>query len=150
MKNPCKKLESLFHHSIPITLSMGVKVVDYDGCRLQLSADFDKNRNIHGTGFAGSLYSLSALAGWGLLYLRLDEENLRTKLVVQEGTIKYNFEVIGSLDAECVLNMDDFGRFLVELKQAHGSSIQLTSTIDCNNKIAALYTGKYVGKLDNR
>ena len=150
MINPDQKLESLFHRSIPITLSMGIKVLEYDGRRLRISADFDKNRNIHGTGFAGSLYSLSALAGWGLLYLKLDEEKLKTKLVVRKGTIRYNFEVIGNMEAECRLNTDDFGRFLDRLKQTGNSKIQLTSTIDCDKKTAVLFSGQYVAKLEPR
>ena len=148
-KNSGKKLEAIFHRGIPLTLKMGIKVVDYDGCRLRLAADFDKNRNVHGTGFAGSLYSLAACAGWGLLYLRLDEEKLQTKLVIRKGTIKYHYEVTGSMAAECVLNADDFNRFLAELKQTNTASIQLKSSIDCKAKTAVIFSGNYVAKLES-
>ena len=60
-------LTALLHREIPISAFMQVRVEHLDGESIRLTAPFEPNRNIHGTGFAGSLYTLCVLTGWGLV-----------------------------------------------------------------------------------
>jgi putative thioesterase YiiD len=62
-----RQIQELLHSKIPITRAMGVKVEDYDGRRLILSAPLDANVNHLGTAFGGSLNALAVLSGYGLL-----------------------------------------------------------------------------------
>lgn len=77
------------HKLIPITRQLGIKVVSYDGERLKLGAPLAANINHQGSVFGGSLYSVAALAGWGLLQLKLTELNLDCETVIAEGTVSY-------------------------------------------------------------
>ena len=50
----------------------------------------NKNINIHGTMFAGSIFSLATLTGWGMIYLQLKERGLDGDIVLGDGDIHYH------------------------------------------------------------
>ena len=52
---------------------MGIAVAGYDGLTLAVRAPLPPNRNLHGTVFAGRLFSVCALTGWGAVWLALRE-----------------------------------------------------------------------------
>ena len=62
-----RRIQEVLHSKIPITRAMGVRVAEYDGRRLVLSAPLDANVNHLGTAFGGSLNALAVLSGYGLL-----------------------------------------------------------------------------------
>ena len=55
---------------------MGMAVGGYDGQTLTVRAPLAANRNLHGTAFAGSLFSACVLTGWGAVWLALRERGL--------------------------------------------------------------------------
>ena len=59
-----EELTATWHREIPIVAAMGVTVDAYDGRSLTVRAPMQPNRNVHGTTFAGSLYSACVLTGW--------------------------------------------------------------------------------------
>ena len=61
-----RAVEQRIHDEIPISSYMGLKLGEFTGEQLIASVDFEKNKNIHGTAFGGSLYSAAALTGWAL------------------------------------------------------------------------------------
>lgn len=89
MKDRVRYLNELIHSSIPITQSMGIEVTDYTGDKIVFSAPLDKNRNDKGTAFAGSLYSLLVLTGWGFVTLGLEDEGVDARVVIHKGEITY-------------------------------------------------------------
>ena len=72
----CDELTATWHREIPIVASMGMAVERYDGQSLTVRAPLQPNRNVHGTTFAGSLYSACVLTGWGAIWLALRERGL--------------------------------------------------------------------------
>jgi thioesterase domain-containing protein len=62
-----------------------------------VSAPLQPNVNIHGTGFAGSIYSLAVLSGWALCVHIMDELGLDGDLVVGKAEIRYRSAVSGDL-----------------------------------------------------
>jgi N-acetylglutamate synthase-like GNAT family acetyltransferase len=67
----CKSLQQTWTDTIPITEHMGIKLYQYTGRTLETRASLNKNINVHGTMFAGSIFSLATLTGWGMIYLQL-------------------------------------------------------------------------------
>jgi thioesterase domain-containing protein len=59
----CKELTATWHREIPIVEAMGAAVDSYDGRALTVRTPMQPNRNVHGTTFAGSLYSVCVLTG---------------------------------------------------------------------------------------
>ncbi len=91
--------ERFLHQQIPLSLAMGVRVESFDADRLVLTAPLDPNHNHLGTAFGGSLSALATLAGYSLLWLRLENQNAH--IVIRRGSIQYHHPVRGILRAVC-------------------------------------------------
>ena len=50
---------------------MTLEPIAFESHRLTVEAELAPNVNVHGTAFAGSLYAIAALSGWGLVHLEL-------------------------------------------------------------------------------
>lgn len=96
-------LTALLHQEIPLSAYMQVSVAQLDAESIRLVAPFEPNRNIHGTGFAGSLYTLCVLTGWGLVTAWLKAQGLQASVVAHKAQIEYKSPVRGELEAQCVL-----------------------------------------------
>jgi thioesterase domain-containing protein len=46
--------------------------------------------NLHGTMFAGSIYSLATLTGWGLVHLMMKEKQVSGAIVLADANIHYH------------------------------------------------------------
>ena len=86
----CAELEQTWEDTIPISQHMGIKLQRYTGYRLEVMASLNKNVNLHGTMFAGSVFSLATLTGWGLIYLQLKKRQLEGEIVLGDGDIHYH------------------------------------------------------------
>ena len=106
------RLQAEFDHSIPITRAMGIKVINYDGERLELSAPLAPNINDKGTAFGGSISCILTLAAWGVVWIACARENLACDIVIHKGEITYHKPVTVDLQAVCKLpakaEMEDF------------------------------------------
>ena len=67
----CAALTKTWYEQIPLSAAMGVELVSFDNNLLKVGADLQPNINLHGTGFAGSLYAINALCGWSMVHLQL-------------------------------------------------------------------------------
>ena len=68
-EDPLDVLARTWRTEIPITDAMDLGPVRFDDHGLTVRADLAPNVNVHGTAFAGSLYAIAALSGWGLVHL---------------------------------------------------------------------------------
>lgn len=84
------RFQKRIHDVIPLTRNMGVKLEDYNGRQLLVSAPLQPNHNHQGTGFGGSIYSVAVVAAWGLVELILEDWQLRGQVVVQQGAMDYS------------------------------------------------------------
>src|SRR5215211_9209195 len=98
--SPGRQMEELFYSKMPITRALGVRVEEYDGRRLVLTAPLRDNVNHLGTAFGGSLHALAVLSGYGLLWLELKETDCH--IVIRESTIYYDRPVKGEIRAVCL------------------------------------------------
>ena len=87
-------LERRWHEEIPLSAAMGLKIVDGDDGALTLRAPLEPNRNVHGTGFAGSLYAQPAYEchkqkSLGMLYYGTTVQMCVTERVAERvGTVQ--------------------------------------------------------------
>ena len=140
----CKILERLFYSKIPLAKSIGVRVTEYDGNLLVLAAPLKPNINIHGAAFAGSLYSVAALAGWGLLYLKLMDEKLSGDIVIVRGNISYTIPVTDNIEARCRFSdQSQFKAFRKVFRAKGRAGIHLRSEVNLGLVVAASYDGDY-------
>lgn len=93
-------LERTILESIPLARAMEVSVLEYDGNRLALSAPLGCNVNDKGCAFGGSMASLMTLAGWGLINLKLGENDCAADVFIADSTIAYMAPLWDELIAE--------------------------------------------------
>jgi thioesterase domain-containing protein len=138
-----KQIQELLHTKIPITRAMGVRVEDYDGERLVLSAPLGANVNHLGTAFGGSLNALMVLSGYGLLWLELQEAECH--IVIRESSISYERPVRGELRATCVRpQAEALAEFKKTFHDKGKARIALTATIEEEGTTCVRFRGTFV------
>lgn len=95
-------LEQKIRQAIPLSDAMQFSIIDLSLDTIQVAAPLEPNINIHGTGFAGSIYSVGVLTGWALCTHILDELGIEADLVVARAEIRYRAPVSGDLECNCV------------------------------------------------
>lgn len=84
-----RQLVALWHQTIPLSAFMQLDIEKFDGSTLYCNAALAPNQNLHHTMFAGSIYTLATLTGWGLVYLQLQDLGLDGDIVLADGRIRY-------------------------------------------------------------
>lgn len=140
----CNELTATWHREIPIVAAMGMAVERYDGESLTVRGPLQPNRNVHGTTFAGSLYSACVLTGWGGIWLALRERGQSGVIYAAESTIQYRKGVYGDFVCRCLLESAALRAALDKLEAAGRASFELTCTIESDDKLAVNFTGRYV------
>lgn len=137
----CRDLERLWYEHIPLSRALEVAVRHFDGETLELAADLAPNVNPHGTAFAGSLYSISALCGWSMVHLQLGLRGLTASIVLAEGHIRYLRPVTGEIVAVCRFGTHEaaFG----DLARSGRARFPLTATVASAGKVAVEFEGAF-------
>ena len=123
---------------------MGMGVDGYDGRTLTVRAPLPPNRNLHGTAFAGSLFSVCVLTGWGAVWLALRERGLAGQIVVADSRIQYRKAVTGDLVCRCSPDPASVTPGVEQLGATGRAAFELACTIDSGGKRAVTFTGDYV------
>jgi thioesterase domain-containing protein len=131
----CKLLQSTWHESIPISEQMGIKLHQYTGRTLETRASLNKNINLHGTMFAGSIFSLATLTGWGMIYLQLKEKGLEGEIVLGDGNIHYHKPI--TMQPRALCNIESLNGKFELLNKNKKCNIKLSVAIlDGDNAVA--------------
>src|SRR6266700_646189 len=101
MHDRLQELQEILAREIPITQHLGISIESYDETGLTLKAPLQQNINHKSTAFAGSLNALLTLAGWGLLWLLLQERDMHAQIVIQESMSRYLRPVTRDFSARC-------------------------------------------------
>ncbi len=138
-----RRIQELLHGKIPITRALGVRVLEYDGRRLTLTAPLDANVNHLGTAFGGSLNALAVLSGYGLLWLELQDDDCH--IVIRESSISYDRPVRGEIRAVCTLPpAEELAEFKRTFQQKGRARIALDATIEEQGVTAVRFRGTFV------
>lgn len=135
----CAELQATWHEEIPLAKQIGIEVVRFGGGELVARAPLAPNRNAHGTAFAGSLFSVCVLTGWGRLWLALRTAGARGRVVAADSRIEYRRGVSGELVCRCADSpaLDGFAT-------AGRAECTLTCTVDGGGAPAVRFEGRYV------
>jgi thioesterase domain-containing protein len=106
--------------AIPLAQAMRIALRAYDGESLTLAAPLQPNSNDKGCAFGGSLASLTTLAGWGVVALRLKSLGMNCEVYVQDSTIRYLAPVWGELVASARLAEGESWDAFFDTLTAHG------------------------------
>ncbi len=139
-----RELEETWHRDIPLAAAMRIAVQSYDGRTLTVRAPLAANRNLHGTAFAGSAFSLCVLAAWGAAWLAWREHESNGLIVVADSKIQYRKAVTGDLVCVCAPDTAAVAAALEQFRGLGRASLSLDCTIDAGERRAVSFTGTYV------
>jgi thioesterase domain-containing protein len=143
------ELEALFAKEIPISKSMGIRVISMGLDEAKIEIPLKLNTNHKGTVFGGSLYAGCAFACYGIFLSSLRAEGIQTNdIVISEGTIKY----LAPVDADCTItsgfeNQKERQIFFQTLKNKNKARQKMRAQIHVGQKLCAEFSGQFVAIL---
>lgn len=138
-----KELEIYLHEQIPASRLLQVGVNRCSNSLIELSAPLEPNINHKNTVFGGSLSVLAILAGWSMVFMRL--EGVRNEIVIQESAMSYLRAANGSFVARSAYSESAaWSRFSRAFSGKGRGRIQVESNIFCNGEVVATFQGTYV------
>lgn len=145
MKPDISEVLKYVHEHIPITAELGAGIKSYDGTTVSISAPLDVNINHRNSAFGGSLSAVAILSGWALLFIKMRELNLKTKLVIQSSNFEFTNPVIDDFEAVCALPpQKKYERFIKTLEKHGRARITVDSEILCKGVCCGKHKGVYV------
>ena len=106
-----EQLEQKIRQAIPLSEAMqfSIRELSLDG--IKVVAPLEPNINIHGTGFAGSIYAIGVLTGWALCTHIMQQKLIEGELVVAGAEIRYRAPITGDLECGCACSMEQRDAF---------------------------------------
>ena len=101
------QLQEKIRTTIPLSDTMQFSITELTASSIVVQAPLSPNVNIHGTGFAGSIYSLAVLTGWALVTHIMELQDMVGDLVVAKAEIKYRRPVTDDILCQCNISEDE-------------------------------------------
>ncbi|MDP7591726.1 MAG: bifunctional GNAT family N-acetyltransferase/hotdog fold thioesterase [Litorilituus sp.] len=139
-----QNLQNVWHQTIPLSKAMNIQISYFDGEQLMTHCDSEFNKNLHNTMFAGSIYTLATLTGWGWIYLTLQSlpPSIDGNIVLAEGNIRYHKPIKGLTYAKVVA--ENVSGELEDLALGKSAHVELVAQVYCGENTAATFKGRYV------
>ena len=143
----CTDLRAIWYQQIPLSKAMDMRIVDFADNTLTCCASLAPNVNVHGTAFAGSLYAVQALTGWGMMHLQLQLHELDASIVIANGQIDYAKPVAEEIVVSCSFAGQEAA--MDNLQKSGKGRFQLTSKVQLSDGWSAgSFSGLYAVRLN--
>jgi thioesterase domain-containing protein len=127
---------------------LGVVVDSADDVSVVLRAPLALNANFKGTAFAGSLYSVAVLAGWGWVTRHLAARSMAADAVIQESSVQFLSPVQGELRATALApDAARIDKFRKMLQRSGRGRISLRVEIEYDQTLAMLFEGVFAASV---
>jgi len=139
-------LQQFLREHIPLSKAMEVEVLEASTMGVKLSAPLAPNINHRRTVFGGSATALAILSAWALINLRLEDEKLKRRVVIQRSNMTYERPMTASFTASsAIVNETTWRRFVNPLKRKGKARIKVNSVLYCNGERVGKLEGDFVG-----
>ena len=91
--------------------------------------------------FAGSIFSLATLTGWGMIFLQLKEKNLSGEIVLGDANIHYHKPI--TMQPRALCNIESLSGKFESLKRDKKCCIKLKVAILNGDEAVAEFSGVY-------
>jgi thioesterase domain-containing protein len=144
MFDTANQLQEKIHRAIPLSAVMEFSIIELNPDSIIVTAPLQPNINIHGTGFAGSLYSVAILTGWALSTHIMSLHDMTGDLVVANADIKYRSPVTGDFVCRAMVSEVVSQTFKKDFESSGKGSLNLTVNIgdDHNAVLQGLFVAK--------
>ncbi len=119
------KLQQTIRSTIPLSEAMQFQINHLDQQSIRVMAPLRPNINIHGTGFAGSIYGVGILTGWALCQHLINLSGVPAELVVGKADITYHSPVTGDLYCESFVDDSELQRLTDKLTAGRTAKLAL-------------------------
>ena len=136
------ELQQIWHQTIPLSQLMNINIGYFDRQTLFTHCDPAINKNLHNTMFAGSIYTLATLTGWGWVYFALQNQQHAADIVLAEGNIRYMAPLAGVAYARTSLQLVDGSS--EPLNHGKNARFNIEVEVCCGDSVVAIFTGSYV------
>ena len=145
-----RELQQYLHEHIPLSRKGGMRVevlaATAEGVRL--SAPLAPNINHRDTVFGGSAAALAILSAWSLLHIRLNAENLNSRLVIHRSTMDYERPITETFMASSAIpDETNWLKFMNTLRRKHRARISVAAVLHCKNETVGKFEGDFVALL---
>lgn len=139
------EVERHLHDRIPLSVAMGVRVLEATAGRVRLSAPLAPNVNHVDTVFGGSAVAVATLCAWTLMHLRLEQAGLAARVVIQRSSMEYERPISGDFEAVCVFEDEStWRRFCITLGRHARARIPLSAQVLLAGQPMASFEGDFV------
>ncbi|WP_413113138.1 YiiD C-terminal domain-containing protein [Thaumasiovibrio sp. DFM-14] len=138
----CAELQQHWNQQIPISEKMGLKINQYTGYRFEVGALLNANLNPQGMMFAGSIFSMATLAGWGFMWMLMKERGLSGEIMLVDSHIRYHQSV--SERPRAVVSLDNMSGDLDRLERGRKVRVNLNVTVFSADEIVTRFSGDYL------
>ncbi|CAM4197382.1 thioesterase domain-containing protein [Shewanella aquimarina] len=139
------ELQRTWHETIPVSAFMQIAPKTYEGQTLTVSAPLAPNINLHHTMFAGSIYTLMTLTGWGMVWLQQRLAGVEGDIVLGKADIRYLAPVGESPQARVTWpKANEQDGELSLLGQGKRAKVKLEVSLYCGEQCCAQFLGTYV------
>ena len=145
VEGPAERLQDFMQRHIPITKAMQLQVVQADHAAVIITAPLQPNVNDKGTAFGGSMASVATLAGWGLVWANLNDED-GYDIMIRDTQLRYRRPVYGRIEANASIYADAWQSFLDNLTARGRARIEISITIAGEEGPAMDMVGTYVAR----
>lgn len=133
------------HERIPLSRAMQVEVRQATEDGVTLAAPLAPNINHRQTVFGGSASAVALLAGWALLFLRLQHEGLDGYIVVRRNTMNYERPMPVNFTATATLAAGStWEQFAAALARKGRARVTLSVVLRCQGERTAELEGEFV------
>ncbi len=134
------QLQQTWYQTIPLSQFMAVEPLSFDGEQFLVTAPLAPNINLHQTMFAGSIYTLMTLTGWGMVWLQQHKQGVQGDIVLADAQVRY-LAPVEEQPTACVSWGDTD---LSSLERGRRVKIPLTVELYCGETLCATFVAKYV------
>lgn len=143
-----QETEAFLHHHIPLTRTMGLRVLECAENNFVCEAPVALNHNHLQTAFGGSINAVATLAAYGLLWMQL--RGFEAHIVVAASAIKFLRPVREIIHARCVAPAGDLETFRTLFAEKRRARISLRVQVRENGVTAAEFQGAFVAQTGAR
>ena len=139
------QLQDIWYKEIPLSKSMELSIVSFANNQLITRASLAPNVNVHGSAFAGSLYSVQALTGWGMMHLQTKMLGLEASILIANGKINYALPVNQDIIAIC--QFDGYQSEIKRLSDDGNARFHLKCAVGVEDSVASTFDGEYAVRI---
>jgi len=144
MFQQAQNLEAFLRGEIPLAKAMNLRIERCDQQGLELFAPLADNFNDKGTGFAGSIASVAALAGWAWVTCLLRDQLSDHDVALYWSEMHYDKPVRSDFTGICQApDAIDTAAFIEQLQKKGKAKLELSVEVHDDQVLAARFQGKY-------